>query len=149
MRPYFGRSTQSCRQDDLKAAVVRRSTEPVTSGSSVFWPPECPARAEFPREFGYGPVLLSFECRQALPGCGHLGAVQPWACDIYNHPYGTQSSRYCPVNPPESRIAQAGCALTGLTMSLDTAGLSYDPGTLNTFKLDPQHPSDYGDDHGV
>jgi hypothetical protein len=77
------------------------------------------------------------------------GMVQPWACDLYNHTYGTQSSRYCPAIPALNRIAQVGCALTALTMSLDTAGLSFDPGTLNSFMLQPQNAFDYGQDHGV
>src|SRR5947207_2282416 len=77
------------------------------------------------------------------------GVVQPWACDIYNHAYGTQSSRYCAASPTQFRIAQMGCALTGLTMSLNAVGLSLDPGTLNSFMLQPQHAYDFGPDHGV
>lgn len=76
----------------------------------------------------------------------------PWACEVYNDPYGDQRSRYCPSGPQEYRIAQVGCALTALTMSLNTAGLSFDPGTLNSFMLPrpPQHPSgDFGTAHGV
>ena len=87
------------------------------------------------------------ELYQALD---NSGMPQRWTCDIYDHPITAQSSRYCPAQPAEIRIAQDGCALTALTMSLNATGLSFDPGTLNNFMLDSAHPYDYGwGDHGV